>query len=148
VDDVIFGDEWVEALDRNLRTLYSANLAVGCLAAAAVFVVLLTTLRLVFLSRRETVRILKVVGATDHFIRSPFLLMGGMQSSLAAVLALAVLGAVRVVFDTFLPGVRFVPGSWQVLFVLGALLLGMFASLVSIEPALRGLESRREDVVR
>lgn len=148
VDDVVFGDEWVEALDRNLRTLYSANVAVGGLAAAAVFVVLLTTLRLVFLGRRETVRILKVVGATDHFIRSPFLIMGGMQSSLAAVLALTILGLVRVLFDAFLPGVRFVPFSWQALFVLGAWLLGTVASLVSIEPALRSLETRRDDVVR
>jgi len=148
VDDVVFGDEWVAALDKNLRTLYSANLAVGGLAAAAVFVVLLTTLRLVFLSRRETVRILKVVGATDHFIRSPFLIMGGMQSTLAALLALGVLAVVRVLFDAFLPGVRFVPGGWQFLFVFGSLVLGMLASLVSIEPALRSLETRRDDVVR
>jgi cell division transport system permease protein len=148
VQDVVFGDEWVETLDRSLRTLYTANLAVGGLAAAAVFVVLLTTLRLVFLSRRETVRILKVVGATDRFIRSPFLLLGGMQCALAAGLALVILGAVRVLFETFLPGVRPLPFWWQVLFLSGACLLGMLASLVSIEPALRGLETRREDVVR
>jgi len=148
VDDVFFGDQWVETLDHNLRTLYSANLAVGFLAAAAVFVVLLTTLRLCFLGRRETVRILKVVGATDRFIRSPFLLLGGMQCAIAAVIALIVLGAVRVLFETFLPGVKFLPAGWQALFLLGACLLGMLASLVSIEPALRGLERRREDLVR
>lgn len=148
VQDVVFGDEWVETLDRSLRTLFTANLAVGGLAAAAVFVVLLTTLRLVFLSRRETVRILKVVGATDRFIRSPFLILGGMQCALAAGLALLILGAVRVVFETFLPGVRPLPLSWQALFLFGSCALGMLASLVSIEPALRGLETRREDVVR
>lgn len=148
VQDVVFGDEWVDTLDRSLRTLYSANLAVGGLAAAAVFVVLLTTLRLVFLSRRETVRILKVVGATDRFIRSPFLILGGMQCALAAGLALAILGGVRVLFETFLPGVRALPLEWQAVFLTGACVLGMLASLVSIEPALRGLETRREDVVR
>jgi cell division transport system permease protein len=148
VDDVIFGDQWVEALDKSLRTLYSANLAVGSLAAAAVFVVLLTTLRLCFMSRRETVRILKVVGATDRFIRSPFLILGGLQCGIAAALSLAILGAVRVLFENFLPGVRFIPTSWQALFFFGSFLLGILASLVSIEPALRGLETRREEVVR
>jgi cell division transport system permease protein len=148
VQDVVFGDQWVETLDRSLRTLYTANLAVGGLAAAAVFVVLLTTLRLVFLSRRETVRILKVVGATDRFIRSPFVLLGGIQCALAGGLALVILGAVRVLFETFLPGVRPLPIGWQALFLSGACVLGMIASLVSIEPALRGLETRREDVVR
>jgi cell division transport system permease protein len=148
VDDVIFGGEWVEMLDRNLRTLYSANLALGLLAAAAVFVVLLTTLRLCFMSRRETVRILKVVGATDRFIRSPFLILGGMQCALAAVLSLAILGAVRAFLESFVPGVAFLPAGWQALFVIGSSLLGVLASLVSIEPALRGLETRREEVVR
>ncbi len=148
VDDVVFGDQWVATLDRNVRTLYSANLAVGILAALAVFVVLLNTLRLVFLGRRETIRILKVVGATDRFIRSPFLLLGGMQCFLSGALALAVLAGVRVLFDAFLPGIRFVPAGWQALFLLGTFLLGMLASLVTIEPALRGLETRREDVVR
>jgi cell division transport system permease protein len=148
VDDVIFGDQWVETLDRNLRTLYSANLAVGLLAAAAVFVVLLTTLRLCFLSRRETVRILKVVGATDRFIRSPFLILGAMQCALAAVLSLLILGATRAFTEAFLPGVAFVPGTWQALFIACACVLGMLASLVSIEPALRSLETRRDEVVR
>jgi len=148
VDDVIFGDEFIEALDQNVRRLYSANLAVGLLAAAAVFVVLLTTLRLVFLGRRETVRILKMVGATDHFIRSPFLILGGMQALLAAGLALFLLATARAVFDAFLPGVRFMPGAWQFLFLSGAFVFGVLASLVSVEPALRGLETEREDVVR
>ena len=52
VDDVVFGDEWIEMLDRNLRTLSTATFAVGALAAISVFVVLLTSLGLVFVSRR------------------------------------------------------------------------------------------------
>jgi cell division transport system permease protein len=148
VDDVIFGDEWVATLDRNLRTLYQVNLAVSILAAVAVFVVLLTTLKLVFLGRRETIRILKVVGATNRFIRSPFLILGGMQCLLAGVVALVFLVAARMLVETLIPGIAFVPPSWIALFLLGAFLLGTVASLVSIEPALRGLERRREEVLR
>lgn len=148
IDDVVFGDEWIEILDRNLRTLSTATFAVGALAAVAVFVVLLTTLRLVFVSRRETVRILKTVGATDQFIRTPFLILGGMQSLLAAILALLILAAARATLEAFLPGVRFLPPGRQALFLGAALLFGMLAPLASIEPALRRLETQREDVVR
>jgi cell division transport system permease protein len=148
IEDVVYGGEWVALLDRNLKTLYSANLAVGILAAVACFLVLLNTLRLVFLGRRETVRILKVVGATDHFIRSPYLLLGGMKTLIAAAAALLILAAARALFDAFLPGARFVPAGWQALFLAGAVLLGTLASLVSIQPALRGLETRRDEVVR
>jgi cell division transport system permease protein len=148
VDDVVFGGQWVESLDRSLRTLYSANLALGLLAAGAVFVVLLTTLRLCFLGRRETIRILKVVGATDRFVRSPFLILGAMQCALAAAISLLILGTVRAFLDSFLPGIAFLPVGWQALFVAGASLLGMLASFASIEPALRGLETRRDEVVR
>lgn len=148
VEDVIYGEEWVETMDRNIRTLSRATLAVGALAAVSVFVVLLTTLRLVFLGRRETVRILKMVGATDRFIRTPFLILGGLQSAFSAGLALVVLAAARAVFDAFLPGARFLPLSWQVLFLLGSFVFGVLASMVSVEPALRSLETRREEVVR
>jgi cell division protein FtsX len=148
VEDVIYGEEWVEILDKNIRTLSQATVAVGGLAAVSVFVVLLTTLRLVFLGRRETVRILKMVGATDRFIRLPFLILGGMQSVISAGLALVVLAAARAVFDAFLPGARFLPPSWQALFLLGSFVFGVLASLVSVEPALRSLETQREEVVR
>lgn len=148
VEDVIYGEEWVEIMDKNIHTLSRATMAVGGLAAVSVFVVLLTTLRLVFLGRRETVRILKMVGATDRFIRLPFLILGGLQSVISAGLALVVLAAARAVFDAFLPGARFLPPSWQALFLLGSFVFGVLASLVSVEPALRSLETQREEVVR
>jgi cell division transport system permease protein len=148
VEDVIYGEEWVEIMDKNIRTLSRATLAVGGLAAVSVFVVLLTTLRLVFLGRRETVRILKMVGATDRFIRMPFLILGGLQSIFSAGLALVVLAVARAVFDAFLPGARFLPVSWQALFLTGSFVFGVLASMVSVEPALRSLETQREEVVR
>ncbi len=148
VEDVIFGGEWVESLDRSLRSVYTASMAVGGLAAAAVFVVLLTTMRLVFLSRRETIRILIIVGSRESYIRSPFLILGALQSAISAGAALAFLAAALAVFDQLMPGTRFLPVGWQVLFVLGVLMVGTVAAWFSIEPALRGLERRGDDLVR
>lgn len=147
VEDVVFGAEWVEALDRDLRLVHLANVSVGGLAAVAVGVVLVTTLKLLFVGRKETLRILKVVGATDQFIRLPFLFLGGLQCLLAAGLALFLLSAARWFLENLLPGVEFLPFSWQFLFLVGSIVLGTLASYLAIEPSLRQLERGREEVL-
>ena len=148
VEEVVFGGKWVETLDRNLRLVRMANISVGGLATFAVVVVLLTTLRLLFVGRRETLRILKVVGATDHFIRLPFLFLGGLQCLVAATLALALVAAAQWFLEALLPGVRILPLGWQVAFLVIAGALGFAASWVAIEPSLRRLEKGREEVLR
>lgn len=148
VEEVIYGDEWIETLDANLRLVRLAILVVGGLAALAVAVVLLTTLRLLFVGRKETLRILKVVGATDQFLRTPFLFLGAMQCLFAALFALLLLQGAKFFFDAFLPGVRALPIAWQVLFASAAAVLGVFASYLAIEPSLRRLERVDDEVVR
>ncbi|MCA9726867.1 MAG: permease-like cell division protein FtsX [Candidatus Eisenbacteria bacterium] len=148
VEDVVYGDEWVDALDRNLHLVRVATMSVGSFAALAVGVVLLTTLRLLFVGRRDTLRILKVVGASDEFLRTPFLFLGGLQCLMAAVVALLLLHATRFFFDAFFPGVQQLPGGWQLGFLLICTGLGALASYVAIEPSLRRLEKLDDEVVR
>lgn len=148
VDDVVFGDEWLAALERGLAKVRVASLAVGGLAALAVGIVLLTTLKLVFVGRRETLRILKVVGATHRFIRSPFLVLGGLQCLLGGVVALGLLYAARWFLATWLPGFAFLPAGQIVLFLAAVIVYGVFAALIAIEPALQALERGREEVLR
>ena len=98
--------------------------------------------------RRDTLRILKVVGASDEFLRTPFLFLGGIQCVIAAVVALALLQAARLFFDAFFPGVRQLPGTWQVGFLFISTVLGVIASYLAIEPSLRRLEKVDDEVVR
>lgn len=148
VEDVVYGDEWVETLDRNLRMVRMATVSVGSFAALAVGVVLLTTLRLLFVGRRDTLRILKVVGASDEFLRTPFLFLGGIQCLIAACVALVLLNAARLFFEAFFPGVRQLPGGWQIGFLFLSTALGVVASYLAIEPSLRRLEKVDDEVVR
>jgi len=148
VEDAVFGDEWIDALDQGLRRLRVANLAVGFLSALAVGLVLFTTLKLVFLGRRETIRILKVVGATNRFIRSPFLVLGALQCLLSGGLALLLLFGARAALSSWLPGFAYLPPSQIALFLLGSVVFGLIAALLAIEPALHGVEQDRQEVVR
>ena len=73
---------------------------------AAVLTVLLTlasillianTIRLSLYSRRREVEVMKLVGATDGFIRYPFMIEGMLVGAAGAALALVVLGAAKVI---------------------------------------------------
>ncbi|MCA9754347.1 MAG: permease-like cell division protein FtsX [Candidatus Eisenbacteria bacterium] len=148
VDEVVYGEAWMESLEHNLRVVRIANLTVGILSAFAVVLVLLTTLRLLFVGRKDTLRILKVVGATDQFLRMPFLFLGALQCLLAGALALVSLEGARVFFEALFPGVVPLPVGARLTFLFGSAVLGCIASFVAIEPSLRKLEQDNDEVMR
>jgi cell division transport system permease protein len=59
----------------------------GGLLAVAVLLIVGNTIRLAVLSRRDEIEVAKLVGATDAFIRRPFLYSGLAQGVLGAMLA-------------------------------------------------------------
>ena len=146
VDEVLYGEAWIGALEKGLRRVYWATAGSGILASAAVLLVLWNTIKLAFLGRRETIRILTIVGATDAFIRLPYLLIGAMHAAAASFLALLLAGLLRLVLAAMLPGLGFLPPTWAFLFLAGATLLGIASSYVSVETPLRNLERRHEAV--
>ncbi len=146
VEEVIDGGSWVGALERGMRDLYFATAGAAILAGLAVILVLWNTIKLAFLRRHETIKILRIVGASSSFLRFPYLLLGAFQSAAAALLALLLAAAIRLAIVQLMPGLRFFPPAWAAAFLIGACLLGLIASYASIEPALRNLE-RRSDAV-
>src|SRR6266480_2720389 len=72
VDDVRFGRDWVEKLDR-LRGLAAAvGIVVGAAFAVVAIIIIGTTIRMAVLQRSREIAIMRLVGATDGFIRRPF----------------------------------------------------------------------------
>jgi cell division transport system permease protein len=78
----------------NLVTITAAVLVV--LLALASLLLIANTIRLSLYSRRREVEVMKLVGATDWFIRWPFMIEGVIVGAGGAVLALIVLGAAKV----------------------------------------------------
>lgn len=67
---------WLEKLSAIIMLLEDAVLALGVLLLMAVTLVIGNTIRLSILNRRDEIEVLKLVGATDDFIRRPFLYSG------------------------------------------------------------------------
>jgi len=143
VEDVLFGERWVEALDQGLAMVYRANAITGILAIVAIMLVLANTLRLIVIMRDEPIAILKMIGATDAFVRSPFVIAGVILCLTGALLSLLLLYAGYRASGQLLPGLVFLPPSSILLFVGGVGLVGVAGSLATVEVSLRQLERRR-----
>ena len=94
VRDVEYGREWLdklEALGRSLRS-FGAGALLAVIGAA--LMVVANTIRLAVYARRDEIEIMKLVGATDAYVRAPFLMEGALQGVLGAAVAVgAVFGA-------------------------------------------------------
>lgn len=88
VDHVQLDSEWVQRLESLLTFI---KLALGLLAGAVAVVVLATvfnTVRLQALTQRDEIAVARLVGATESFVRRPFLYLGALTGLAASALAL------------------------------------------------------------
>ncbi len=141
VDDVETYQSWTERLARLVRGGVAASALLAVVVLAAVLAVVGSTMRLVLQRRRTEVEVLKLVGATDGFVKKPFVVEGSVQGALGALAAIGLLAIlfamVRGRLDSELAALVGVePGflPWQVaggMVVLGAL-LGAVAALASL----------------
>ena len=141
IEDVRFGRDWVQKLDhlRNLTGL--VGLVIGLAFAAVAVVIIGVTIRLTILQRAREISIMRLVGATNWFIRGPFLLEGALKGLLGGLLSLALCYAGYVLFRDnsggTLSGLIFFRPVQMVLIIVFGVLLGLGGSLVSVGRHLR-----------
>jgi cell division transport system permease protein len=91
VDEVRFDRGWFERLASLLGLFRNGGYGLGALLVMAVMVTVGAVVRLTVLARREEIEIMKLVGATASFIRTPFLLGAATQGLVGGLLALLAL---------------------------------------------------------
>jgi len=87
IDDVRYGREWVEKLDRLRNIGGLVGMSIGLAFAAVAVVIIGVTIRITVLQRAREIAIMRLVGATRGFIRGPFLLEGALKGLLGGILA-------------------------------------------------------------
>ena len=96
VDLVQLDSAWVQRLEAILRF---ANLGLSLLGLSVAVVVLATgfnTVRMQALSQRDEIAVARLVGATESFVRRPFLYLGALTCVLSSLLAIAIARAALV----------------------------------------------------
>jgi len=132
VDEVRYGQEWVEKLYR-LRTLATfAGLTLGAAFALVAVIIIGATIRTAVLARSREIAIMRLVGATDGFVRMPFLIDGFVKGVLGGLLALAMTWFASETISRHMIQTEFFDTRVAVLGVIAGALIGLFGSLFSV----------------
>jgi cell division transport system permease protein len=132
VDDVRYGQDWVSKLDR-LRGLAAAvGLVVGAAFAIVAVIIIGTTIRMAVLQRSREIAIMRLVGATDGFIRRPFLLQGALKGLLGGLCAVLLSYVAYLLINRFLIESRFFTAPQALAIVVFGTVIGLVGSLLSV----------------
>jgi cell division transport system permease protein len=92
IDHISASLEVAQILTGIKNTVYYTGAAVVIILVVVSLVIITNTIKLTVYSRRREIQIMKYVGATDSFIRMPFLVEGTLIGLLAAFFAFVMLG--------------------------------------------------------
>src|SRR5437764_772091 len=137
VDDVRFGRDWVEKLDRLRQVAAAVGLVVGAAFAVVAIIIIGTTIRMAVLQRSREIAIMRLVGATDGFIRRPFLLQGAIKGLLGGLVAMGLAYGAYTLINRWLIQAAFFSKEQAVALVGFGMLIGFFGSAASVGRHLR-----------
>ena len=87
IDEVQINQEWLERLQMISQFASTTVLVLAALVACAIVFVLSNTIRLLIANRRNEIIVSKLVGASDGFVRQPFLYIGFLYGLLGGLTA-------------------------------------------------------------
>ncbi|MDP9275979.1 MAG: permease-like cell division protein FtsX [Chloroflexota bacterium] len=118
VNDVVDNPQVVDKLLTITRVLSIGGLAVLAMMLIVALFVIVNTIRIAVHARRDEIEIMKLVGATDWFVRWPFILEGMLVGALGAMAATAVvLVAAGPVMGAMVNFIEILPLSFGTTFV-------------------------------
>ena len=146
VENAKFGQEVVEHLFNLTKMMRIFGLVLIIFLAMAALFIISNTIRLTVFARRKEIGIMKYVGATDWFIRWPFLIEGMMLGIGGALIAVLLLGQVygaliqqvyqSLAFLPLIPQYPFITNISILLMVVGAS-IGALGSTISLRKFMR-----------
>lgn len=140
VDEVQYSEQWIERLEGLLYMLKTTGLAIGALLCLAVLFIVTNTIKLTIYARRDEIEIFKLVGATDRFVKIPFLIEGMIHGIFGGLLALGLLFLIYAlvsmkqiqVFGLPVLTILFLPFNHMLLILVLGLALGLAGSFIAI----------------
>lgn len=137
VDDVRYGEDWVDKLYRIRNVATAAGVILGLAFAAVAVIIIGATIRMAVMARAREISIMRLVGATDAFIRRPFLIEGFLKGVLGGLLALALTWFASVVISRNFVQTEFFSRGLASLGILGGAVIGVLGSSLSVGRHLR-----------
>jgi cell division transport system permease protein len=138
IDDVRYGEEWITQLHRLRNIAGVTGLALGLAFAIVAVIIIGATIRMTVLARSKEISIMRLVGATDGFIRRPFLIEGFAKGILGGLLALLLTWVAAATLEHYLHFRALFFDDRLVAFgIAGGALIGLFGSGYAVGRHLR-----------
>jgi cell division transport system permease protein len=145
VEDVEYGQDWMKRFTGFLNLFkVTGGVMGGVFFMAAVFIIA-NTIRLLFYSKRDEMKIMRLVGATDTFITAPFYIEGlilGGGGGIAGLLILylayiMIIANVDLNFVSFYFTIQFLPFTTSLVIVILSMLTGWVGCFISLNQLLK-----------
>lgn len=91
IAEISYPEKWLLQTEQNVRRLSMWAVPLGLLVILIGLYLIFTTIRLAIYAQRHSIRTMQLIGATDGFIRKPFMLRGLAQGGAAGVIAVLLL---------------------------------------------------------
>ena len=140
VDEVQYSEQWVERFEGMLYVFKVIGIVIGVFLCIAVLFITTNTIKLTIYSRKDEIEIYKLVGATDWFVKIPFLIEGSIQGITGGILAFIILFLGYSIFSIKsihlfgLPviDIIFLSKEYSLLIIVLSLALGLVGGLIAI----------------
>ena len=142
VQEVQYGQDWLERIEKLLGFLAFGAVILGTILSLAAVFIISNTIKITVMARRDELEIMRLVGATEIFIRTPFFIEGIIQGLAGSLVALALLSAAHrlvvarispILLATLgVPSLQFLDTVQMAALLAGGMMLGGLGSLASV----------------
>ena len=91
IDEVIFERDTIEKINNIIEIILSIGFFIGIFILWISVILVSNTITLIIYSKQKTIEILKLLGASNSFIRFPFIMEGIFQGILGSTLSIVIL---------------------------------------------------------
>jgi cell division transport system permease protein len=136
VEEVRFGEGWVEQLFTIRRIAGGVSAILGGAFAIVAILLIFTSVEIAILARSEEIEIMQTIGAKDRYVQFPLIIEGFIKGLLGGLIAL---GLTRLTYESFRYRVEefdslvWLPNTWVVGGLLTACAIGMVSAAVSVQ---------------
>jgi len=132
VEEVEYHESYIKEINENIAKISLFLLILGGAMLLISFALINNTIRLSVYSQRFNIRTMQLIGATQRFIRRPFIRQGIIQGFISAIIAIALIASILYRLKDEIPQIVSIEFIDLYLIVLGGIiLLGILISYIS-----------------
>jgi cell division transport system permease protein len=137
VEQVSYGQDWLGTVYLLRRIAGAASVILGIAFAAVAALIIGAAVRMAIYARRDEITIMRLVGATDGFVRRPFLIEGLGAGLTGGLIALLATWSIFRALSPRLFTMKWLPDLWVIGILAAGTILGSLASAIAVRRHLR-----------